>query len=125
MAVLEDRFGATDPFEFWMYERDDMGALLTAVGEMGDVVEPRTVLENLTRPSREAFALALRMWCWYRDVADRCRVLGRWPASFEELTALLAEPDPDDPMQPAEIRPFLEQLARLASKRRYEPDAPA
>jgi hypothetical protein len=125
MAVLEDRFGATDPFEFWMCERDDMVTLLAAVSSASEVREPRTVLENLPQPAREALSLAYRTWRWSRQVAERHHVLGDWPRSFEQLTALLRPLDGIDLAESGEMPQFLECLVALAHKRlsRQSPSA--
>ena len=125
MAVLEDRFGAADPFEFWMCERDDMTALLATIRKAGDAGEVRTFMRSLPQPSQEAFGLALSMWLWHRQVSERYRALGRWPQSFEELSRVLESADVTEALEQTELPHFVEHLAQLAHKRLSGPHAPA
>ena len=128
MAVYEDRFGAEDFFAFWMLERPDMVALLTAVERYRSRHVPsdlQVVVTTLTRGLREAFDLALDEWLWLRDVEARHRALGRWPATFAELERVLRTRTSSAPATVAQTAAFLERLEQLQGRRIATRRAPA
>jgi hypothetical protein len=128
MAVLEDRFGAEDPFEFWMCEREDAVGLLAELSARGDPSRAGALAsgpEGLRERSREALDLAQDMWLWRRQIKARHDALGRWPASFEELTAVLTGVTPRAPVDAADTAFFFENLRRLAIRRYQGRRAPA
>jgi hypothetical protein len=121
MAVLEDRFGAEDNFEFWMYQRQDLvGTLLAELAGLhvgNQPGAPPTTALSLKGPSREAFALALDMWRWQRAIGARHSALGHWPTSLEALQGLLAEAPEAPRVDAAAECEFIKTLRRLALRK--------
>jgi len=116
MAVLEDRFNAKDTIEFWMCEREEMVELLKGLPTLAPTSPDSRA--RLKHPLRPALVTAYDMWVWKRAIDARQTELGRWPTSFEELTAILRLTSSTRNLSPEDEVDFLAILAPISARRR-------
>ncbi|HVS59353.1 MAG TPA: hypothetical protein VHE82_01530 [Gemmatimonadaceae bacterium] len=72
---------------------------------------------RLKRSLRPALVTAYDMWVWKRAIDARRTELGRWPASFAELTAILGSTASARNLSPEDEVDFLAILAPISAQR--------
>lgn len=118
VAVLEDRFGAADPFQFWMCEREEMVRFLEEIDKLTTLDWDHVLKAGQSTTLGNAAFSAWDMWLWGSAIAARRLALGRWPTSFTELTHLLEHSEVPLPRDTPHAGEFLAALTELARRRR-------